>query len=388
MTLSPDAPENFWLALSLVGGLGFKTIRKLQERFGSVADVLSRPAQDLKDLGGISHELALRISQATQAQSFRMERRLLDESPSTRLLCPESQDFPTRLAQISTPPSVLYWQGNLGHLEYPCFAFVGSRRCTAYGRQQTRRLVMEIAEAVPNAVIVSGLARGIDTAAHEAALEHNLKTVAVLAGGLRHLYPSENQNLAESIKEKGAVISEFPLAVKPLARNFPIRNRVISGVSLGVVVTEAHKKSGANITAAFALQQNREVFALPGRADSPSSDGTNRLISRSQAKLVTSGADILEEFPDLPTGTLKIQPSLPLTSQSQQVAEGDLPDSHNQILKALVQKPFTADDLHAQTGLEIGNVLSALVELELMGLVRLHGQTYQLEDNISLETRG
>ena len=104
MTLSPDAPENFWLALSLVGGLGFKTIRKLQERFGSVADVLSRPAQDLKDLGGISHELALRISQAIQAQSFRMERRLLDESPSTRLLCPESQDFPTRLAQISTPP--------------------------------------------------------------------------------------------------------------------------------------------------------------------------------------------------------------------------------------------------------------------------------------------
>ena len=246
---------------------------------------------------------------------------------------------------------------------------------------------MEIAEAMPNAVIVSGLARGIDTAAHEAALEHNLKTVAVLAGGLQHLYPPENQSLAEAIKAKGALISEFPLAVRPLARNFPIRNRVISGVSLGVVVTEAHKKSGANITAAFALQQNREVFALPGRVDSPASEGTNRLISRSQAKLVSSASDILEEFPNLPTDALKIQSPLPLSPSSQQVTVGDLPDSHHQILKTLEQKTSTADDLHAQTGIEIGIVLSALVELELMGFVRLHGQTYQLEDNISFEPR-
>ena len=387
MTLSPDSPEYGWLALSLVGGLGFKTIRKLQERFGGVADVLSRPAQDLKDLGKVSQELALRISRATQARSFRMECRLLDENPEIRLLCPESQDFPTHLAQISTPPSVLYWQGNLEHLEAPCFAFVGSRRCTPYGRQQTKRLVVEIAEAMPNAVIVSGLARGIDTTAHEAALEHNLKTVAVLAGGLQHLYPPENQSLAEAIKAKGALISEFPLAVRPLARNFPIRNRVISGVSLGVVVTEAHKKSGANITAAFALQQNREVFALPGRVDSPASEGTNRLISRSQAKLVSSASDILEEFPNLPTDALKIQSPLPLSPSSQQVTVGDLPDSHHQILKTLEQKTSTADDLHAQTGIEIGIVLSALVELELMGFVRLHGQTYQLEDNISFEPR-
>ena len=387
MKPSPDSPEHAWLALSLVGGLGFKTIRKLQERFGSVVEVLRRPAQDLKDIGKVSQELALRISQATQAQSLRMEGRLLEEPPDMRLLCPESQDLPTRLAQISTPPSVLYWQGNLEHLEAPSFAFVGSRRCTPYGQQQTRRLVAEIAEALPSAVIVSGLARGIDTIAHEAALEHNLKTVAVLAGGLQHLYPPENRSLAAAIKERGALVSEFPLAVKPLARNFPIRNRVISGVSQGVVIVEAPKKSGANITAAFALQQNREVFALPGRVDSSASEGTNRLISRSHAKLVASASDILEEFPDLSNDALKIQPTLPLSSPTQQVAVGSLPDSHHHILQTLEQKPSTADDLHAQTGLEIGNVLSALVELELMGLVRLYGQTYQLEDNISFEPR-
>ena len=385
MTLSPDSPEYGWLALSLEGGLGFKTIRKLQERFGGVADVLSRPAQDLKDLGKVSQELALRISQATQARSFRMECRLLDENPEIRLLCPESQDFPTHLAQISTPPSVLYWQGNLEHLEAPCFAFVGSRRCTPYGRQQTKRLVVEIAEAMPNAVIVSGLARGIDTTAHEAALEHNLKTVAVLAGGLQHLYPPENQSLAEAIKAKGALISEFPLAVRPLARNFPIRNRVISGLSMGIVVTEARKKSGAKITAAFALEQNREVFAVPGRVDSAASSGTNSLIARQHAKLVSSAEDILEELslisatatnlplsPDGETGFKKINPD-------------DLGEKQSRILKALNDGVEEIDAIYEQTGLEMNFLLATLLELELTGTVEnIGGQIYRLRVELEI----
>ena len=162
------------------------------------------------------------------------------------------------------------------------------------------------------------MARGIDTVAHQAALDAGLKTIAVLAGGLNHLYPPENKLLAERIQEEGALITEFPMAVKPLAKHFPIRNRVISGLSLGVVVTEARLKSGANITAAFALQQNREVFALPGRVDSEASAGTNRLISRQHAKLISRADEILEE---LRFGRVTSQqPLLPL-GQAQKVIQ-------------------------------------------------------------------
>ena len=166
--------------------------------------------------------------------------------------------------------------------------------CTAYGKQQTRRLVKEISQYVPDMIIVSKLAKGIDTVAHETALEFGLKTISILAVGLQHIYPPEIKQLAEEILKNGALVSEFPLGVKPLARNFPIRNRVISGLSMGIVVTEAHKKSGAKITATFALEQNREVFAVPGRVDSAASSATSSLIARQHAKLVSSAEDILE----------------------------------------------------------------------------------------------
>ena len=152
---------------------------------------------------------------------------------------------------------------------------MGSRSCTSYGRQQTKRLVYELAELVPDVFVISGLARGIDTVAHEAALEAGLRTIAVLAGGLQHIYPPENQNLADRICQQGALISEFPLATKPVSHNFPIRKRVISGISQGVLMTEASVKSGALITATFGKEQNREVFAVPGRIDSHPSSGCN-----------------------------------------------------------------------------------------------------------------
>ena len=157
-------------------------------------------------------------------------------------------------------------------------------------------MVKELALAVPEMIIVSGPAKGIDTVVHETAFECGLKSIVVLAGGLQHIYPPENKTLAAEILKNGALVSEFPLGVKPLARNLPIRNRVISGLSMGIVVTEASKKSGARITAAFALEQNREVFALPGRVDSSASSGTNSLIARQHAKLICSAANILEEL--------------------------------------------------------------------------------------------
>jgi DNA processing protein len=333
----------------------------------------------------ISSKLADLISKATQSHSFNIEKRIIDESPGVRLFCPDSSGYPLRLQQISTPPSVLYWQGELQDAESPCLAFVGSRGCTAYGKQQTRRLVKEISQYVPDMIIVSGLAKGIDTVAHETALEFGLKTISVLAGGLQHIYPPENKKLAEEILKNGALVSEFPLGVKPLARNFPIRNRVISGLSMGIVVTEARKKSGAKITAAFALEQNREVFAVPGRVDSAASSGTNSLIARQHAKLVSSAEDILEELslisatatnlplsPDGETGFKKINPD-------------DLGEKQSRILKALNDGVEEIDAIYEQTGLEMNFLLATLLELELTGTVEnIGGQIYRLRVELEI----
>lgn len=228
--------------MSLISGIGYKKIRDLIEHLGSVEDLLKTSPDILIEQFQISSKLADLISKATQSHSFNIEKRIIEESPGVRLFCPDSSGYPLRLQQISTPPSVLYWQGELQDAESPCLAFVGSKGCTAYGKQQTRRLVKEISQYVPDMIIVSGLAKGIDTVAHETALEFGLKTISVLAGGLQHIYPPENKKLAEEILKNGALVSEFPLGVKPLARNFPIRNRVINGLSMGIVVTEVRKK--------------------------------------------------------------------------------------------------------------------------------------------------
>lgn len=385
--LKPDKsdPAWSWLALSLISGIGYKKIRNLIEHIGSVEDLLKTRPEILIEQFQISSKLADLISKATQSHSFNIEKRIIDESPGVRLFCPDSSGYPLRLQQISTPPSVLYWQGELQHAESPCLAFVGSRGCTAYGKQQTRRLVKEISQYVPDMIIVSGLAKGIDTVAHETALEFGLKTISVLAGGLQHIYPPENKKLAEEILKNGALVSEFPLGVKPLARNFPIRNRVISGLSMGIVVTEARKKSGAKITAAFALEQNREVFAVPGRVDSAASSGTNSLIARQHAKLVSSAEDILEELslisatatnlplsPDGETGFKKINPD-------------DLGEKQSRILKALNDGVEEIDAIYEQTDLEMNFLLATLLELELTGTVEnIGGQIYRLRVELEI----
>ena len=233
-----------WLALSLISGIGYKKIRNLIEHIGSVENLLKTRPEILIEQFQISSKLADLISKATQSHSFNIEKQIIEESPRVRLFCPASSGYPLQIQQISTPQSVLYWQDELQHAESPCLAFVGSRGCTAYGKQRTRRFVKEISQYVPDMIIVSGLVKGIDTVAHETALEFGLKTISILAGGLQHIYPLENKQLAEEILKNGALVSEFPLGVKPLARNFPIRNRVISGLSMGIVVTEARKKSG------------------------------------------------------------------------------------------------------------------------------------------------
>ena len=228
------------------------------------------------------------------------------------------------------------------------------------------------------------MARGIDTVAHQAALDAGLKTIAVLAGGLNHLYPPENKLLAERIQEEGALITEFPMAVKPLAKHFPIRNRVISGLSLGVVVTEARLKSGANITAAFALQQNREVFALPGRVDSEASASTNRLISRQHAKLISRADEILEE---LRFGRVTRQQLLLPLGQAQKVIQRKVfSDLEQKVLQQIENGTEELNDLHVESGISMNQLLGVILELELKGIVQQNNSsTYSIKEEIVLQ---
>lgn len=381
-------PAWSWLALSLISGIGYKKIRELIEHLGSVQELLKTPPEMLVSKFKLSAKLAGLIAKATQTHSFLIEKRIIGETPGIQLFCPDSSGYPLSLKQISTPPSVLYWQGNLEDAESPCLAFVGSRVCTAYGKQQTRRLVKELALAVPEMIIVSGLAKGIDTVAHETALECGLKTIAVLAGGLQHIYPPENKTLAAEILKNGALVSEFPLGVKPLARNFPIRNRVISGLSMGIVVTEAREKSGAKITAAFALEQNREVFALPGRVDSSASSGTNSLIARQHAKLICSAADILEELSLFSASTTQLPFDFETTQSGlKKINTVDLSEIQKKIVLALNDGIEEIDAIHSQTKIEMNILLATLLELELAGKVdSFGGQIYRLAVELDLST--
>ena len=228
------------------------------------------------------------------------------------------------------------------------------------------------------------MARGIDTVAHQAALDAGLKTIAVLAGGLNHLYPPENKLLAERIQEEGALITEFPMAVKPLAKHFPIRNRVISGLSLGVVVTEARLKSGANITAAFALQQNHEVFALPGRVDSEASAGTNRLISRQHAKLISRADEILEE---LRFGRVTSQqPLLPLGQAQKVIQRKVFSDLEQKVLEQIENGTEELNDIHVESGISMNQLLGVILELELKGIVQQNNSSnYSIKEEIVLQ---
>jgi DNA processing protein len=264
--------------------------------------------------------------------------------------------FPARLKEIYDVPPLLYIRGELIPEDEWLLAVVGTRRATMYGREVTERIVSDLAQG--GLTIVSGLARGIDSIAHRAALKAGGRTIAVFGCGLDIVYPAENKGLAQAIMEHGALISERHLGVKPKAENFPRRNRIMSGLSLGVLVAEAGEGSGALITARLALEQNREVFAIPGSILSPFSRGTNRLIQEG-AKLVRNANDILEE--------------LNLTMVPQQLEMKELIPSNEaeaHLLRQLSLEPTHIDELCRSTNLPISVVSSTLAMMELKGMVR------------------
>jgi len=347
----------YWVAFSGIPGIGRVRITQLREYFGSLQDAWKAPEGKLKQAGLDSRSIAalmiLRPRISLDAEIEKLERYRV------KVLIYDDPLYPSRLKEIYDYPPVLYVRGNLPADDEPCLAIVGTRRPTIYGRQVTEEIVTDLARS--KITIVSGLARGIDSVAHRAALDAGGKTVAVFASGLDIVYPGENAKLAQAIMEHGALVSEYPLGVKPKAENFPLRNRIMSGLSLGVLVVEAGERSGALITAHQAVEQNREVFAIPGSILSPTSQGTNRLIQEG-AKLVRNCTDILQEL------------NLTIVVQQAEIKEFSPTDEiESAILKQLSSEPNHIDEICRRSRLTMPEVSSTLSILELKGIARQVG---------------
>ncbi|MBN1881602.1 MAG: DNA-processing protein DprA [Deltaproteobacteria bacterium] len=353
--------KRYDLALSRVPRVGNVTFRKLVRHFGGAKEAFEAGYDRLLASGIVGEKLARSIVSFSDWDPIEKE---LDRVRSfgADIIGIEDDEYPFPLGEIYDPPGFLYVLGSLEPVDHRSVAVIGSRNPTHYGVLSTERIAGGL--AAEGITIVSGMARGIDSLAHEAALKNNGRTIAVLGSGLDVIYPPENKELAESIAENGAVVSEFPLGTGPEAQNFPRRNRIISGMSLGVVIVEARIKSGALITANLALEQNREVFAVPGNINNPRSKGTHRLI-RDGAKLVESARDVIEELPGVlggrffvGGGTDKTKSPLVLT------------DDERKVLENIGHEPVYVDIIIDESGLASERVLEILLELELKHVVR------------------
>ncbi|MCD6600275.1 MAG: DNA-processing protein DprA [Dehalococcoidia bacterium] len=349
----------YWVGFSLVPGIGRVRLSQLKEHFGNLRDAWKASEGELRQAGLDSRSIdTLRLLCPKISLDAEMEK--LERYKVEAFTCEDSR-YPSKLREIYDYPPLLYIRGNfMPHEDDPCLAVVGTRRPSIYGRQVAEEITTDLAKS--KITVVSGLARGIDSIAHQATLEAGGKTIAVLASGLDIIYPAENARLAQTIMEQGALISEHPLGVKPRAESFPLRNRIMSGLSLGVLVIEARERSGALITAFQALEQNRDVFAIPGSILSPTSRGTNHIIQEG-AKLVRNCTDIIEE--------LNLSVAAP-----QQLEIKEFPPANNiesAVLKQLSSEPEHIDKICRHSGLPMPEVSSTLAILELKGIVKQAG---------------
>jgi len=375
----------YWIALKSIDGIGNALFQPLLDHFGSPAAVFSTTIHNLSAIPGISKKSAAAIVSFKDWDKILRQMDMLDKM-GINVVTYLDELYPHNLLNIYDRPVFFYVLGRLDKEDVP-LAIVGSRNASTYGRYTTDRISREL--ALRGITIVSGMARGIDSCAHRGALAAKGRTIAVLGSGLDVIYPPENKKLFAAISSNGAVISEFPLGTQPLSYNFPARNRIISGLSYGVVVVEAGEKSGSLITAKLAMEQGREVFAIPGTIDSASSRGTNSLIKQG-AKLIENIDDILEDI--LPQLEQSEQSPAQPTRRKQEIhfagaaptnAERNV-DSLNPIeqtiLKVMSKEKIHADDIIAGTGLPVADVLSALVTLELKGMVVQHpGKLFSLK---------
>lgn len=350
------------LCLTMVPGVGPHTSRSLLERFGAAAKVLDASVASLKDVPGVGPKLAEKIAKARRNHDADGELELCRRG-NVRILPRGDASYPPSLGDIPDPPVLLYMDGTYEARDQLAIALVGSRRCTPYGMRVAERLASALARV--GLTVISGLARGIDAAAHRGALKVGGRTIGVMANGLSQVYPPEHEELARQVAASGAVLSEMPMGQGPLAGLFPQRNRIISGLCLGVVVVEATPRSGSLSTAHHAMEQNREVFAVPGPVDSLSSQGCHRLI-RDGARLVETVDDILEELGPL---VREVRPSTE-EGPVRHPAELSLSDQERSILGRLDDRPAGIDELIGRTGLVSSQVLATLSVLEMRRLVR------------------
>jgi DNA processing protein len=356
-----------WLALRFVPGLGNRVAMRLVNAVGSATGVFHASATELEALGVASHVVRNLATGTVFEQAIKEADQARQQGAS--LITIREDVYPSQLREIFDPPLTLYYRGDLELMKSPSVAVVGSRRPTAYGRAMTQRLAGDL--AARGLTIVSGMARGIDSAAHHGALEASGNTIAVLGSGIDVIYPSENKKLYEQIAEKGLLLSEFPLGAFPAPQNFPIRNRIISGLGLGVLVVEAAQYSGSLITARLAMEQNREVFALPGSVTNKNSWGPHILIKQG-AKLVQDWQDVFEELP--PEVRNRLIPIADATKSDERASlfAESLSETERSIYGLLrVDESVHIDAiLEAQPQLSSSEVLAALLELEFKNLVR------------------
>lgn len=344
------------LALNMVPSLGPVRLRKLVEALGSPENVLSARRPDLDRIEGLNRGVVDSVLGWESKIDLSKELARIREF-GAEVVTQEDEEYPRLLREIHDPPIVLYVWGKLQMRDQHAIGVVGSRRTTHYGLECAKRLSYQIAYS--GLTVVSGLARGIDTAAHQGALAAKGRTIAVLGTGLEHLYPAENRALAEKIASSGAVVTEFPMDTTPDRQTFPMRNRIISGWSFGLLVVEAGVNSGALISASQAADQGRSLYAVPGPIDRPTSQGTNRLIQQG-AKLVLSVDDILEDLQTLFPKTPELNPSVP----------PDLSGDLLRVYEAISTTETSIDEIIDRSALPAGTATAALLQLEMRRLVK------------------
>lgn len=358
----------YWVGFSLIPGIGRIRMSRLEKHFSSLEDAWQADTSQLKAAGlesSVLRSVNLKRPRISPDEEMDKMSRL-----GVRAYTYHDPEYPSRLKEIYDYPPLLYVRGEMVPEDEWCVAVVGTRRATAYGRQVTEELVMDLARS--RITIVSGLARGIDSVAHRTALEAGGRTIAVFGCGLDMVYPRENADLARRIMKQGALVSEYPLGTGPRPDKFPRRNRIMSGMSLGVLVTEAGYSSGAMITARMAEEHNREVFAVPGGILSPTSCGGNSLI-RDGAKLVADYTDIMEEL------------NLTSMARREEVPETvPTSDTESLLLKNLSAEPSHIDKVCRSTGLPVAEVSSTLAMMEIKGLIK---QVSNMSYVLARETR-
>jgi len=364
-TLLSMTRREAYLTLNLLAGIGPVRVRRLLQAFGSPEDALRARSDDLLRVEGFGPELAQRVADWENQVDLTRELRRIGEV-GARVITQEDETYPSTLREVFDPPMVLYIWGELLVRDHTAIAVVGSRRATHYGRQCARRLSFQLAQS--GVTVLSGLALGIDTAAHEGALAAPGRTVGVLGGGLGKFWPPENKVLAEKIAGgQGAVVTEFPVDYNPDKQSFPLRNRIVAGWSQGVLCVEAPERSGALITVNQATDYGRPIYAVPGPIDRPTSQGCNTLIQNG-ARLVTCAADILDDLAWLipPGATTASVPAALATPAAGPLLTGD----EKTVFDILGHEERQFDDVVAESGLAASAITIALMKLEMKQVVR------------------